>query len=332
MESIPLRRTSERQLQRAARTTTRTEPYAPAPAPPKRRVVRLSNAPSLSKLHTSATEARVISATTATTATTTPTATTATTPTAKARFPSHSPSGPRLGSRLNRPQRESVGSYPSSSHSCTHENSVDREQALQPSHGATPRELKIDHLLSVGHLQKGATDNKENEKPFQRKWAAGKQVSPIPRIDIAAEAIASPERKPLASRSRNTQQAAPPTKVSVPDAAVTTTGATGAANNNSSQTKQRRNILKVNNRIYTRFDCIGKGGTAKVWHVMTENGKMLALKRVSLENAPAAAIKGFLGEVSLLQKLNNVEHVIKLYDSEMNHDKKVLSLVSLTCI
>lgn len=328
MESISLRRTSERQLQRAARTATRAEPYVPAPAPPKRRVVRLSNAPSLSKLHT-ATEARAITATTATTAitvTTTPTATT-TSPTAKARLPSHSPTGPRTGSRHHR-LRESVGSYPSSSHSRARENSVDREQAVQPSQGTTPRELKIDHLLSVGHLQKAPTDNKENEKPFQRKWAAEKQVSPISRRDIAAKAIATPERKPLASRSRNTQQTAPPPKMSALDAATATAGAA----NNCTQIKQRRNILKVNNRIYTRFDCIGKGGTAKVWHVMSENGKMLALKRVSLENAPAAAIKGYLGEVNLLQKLNNVEHVIKLYDSEMNHDKKVLSLVSLACI
>ena len=58
-----------------------------------------------------------------------------------------------------------------------------------------------------------------------------------------------------------------------------------------------------------------------------ENGKMFALKRVSLENADDSTIKGYLGEIDLLKKLGEVERVIKLFDCEMNTEKQVLTLV-----
>lgn len=112
--------------------------------------------------------------------------------------------------------------------------------------------------------------------------------------------------------------------MSVLEAATSTAGAAAA----TTQTKQRRNILKVNNKVYTRLDCLGRGGSGKVYRVMAENGTMMALKRVSLENADEATISGYLGEIDLLKKLTGVDRVVNLFDSEMNHEKQMLSLVS----
>jgi serine/threonine-protein kinase TTK/MPS1 len=60
---------------------------------------------------------------------------------------------------------------------------------------------------------------------------------------------------------------------------------------------------------------------------MAENFSMFALKRVSLEDADELAIKGYKGEIDLLQRLSNVDRVVKLYDFEINEEKQTLSVV-----
>ncbi|KAJ4165610.1 hypothetical protein LMH87_007234 [Akanthomyces muscarius] len=189
----------------------------------------------------------------------------------------------------------------------------------------------IGHLVSVGRLQMPATNDKENEIPFHQKWGkssigADKPPMAPPRIDIAIDKAASPERKPLTAIARNTTPhraaPAPPPKMSVLEAATSTAGAAV-----TTQTKQRRNILKVNNKVYTRLECLGRGGSGKVYRVMAENGTMMALKRVSLENADESTINGYLGEIDLLKKLTGVDRVVNLFDSEMNQEKQMLSLV-----
>ncbi|OAA49316.1 Serine/threonine-protein kinase domain protein [Metarhizium rileyi] len=177
-----------------------------------------------------------------------------------------------------------------------------------------------------------STNDQENEYPitFKRpvKLAAGPplekpNVRPL-HVDLGSARPASPERKPLASIVNNTphRAAPPPPKMSVLEAATSTAGAaatTGA--------KQRRNVLRVNGKCYTRLECLGRGGSAKVYRVTAENGKMFALKRVSLENADDNTIRGYRGEIDLLGKLKGVDRVIDLYDHELNSEKQVLTLL-----
>lgn len=148
---------------------------------------------------------------------------------------------------------------------------------------------------------------------------------PLPSEVPAPRATVSPERKPLSSMSHNTphRPAPPPPKMSVVDVATTSAGAV------TTQVKQRRNVIKVNGKCYTRLDVVGRGGSAKVYRVTAENGKMWALKRVSLEHADENTVRGFKSEIDLLTKLAKVERVISLLDYEMNDEKKVLTLVSL---
>lgn len=160
-------------------------------------------------------------------------------------------------------------------------------------------------------------------------------------IEIGARAVqrpVSPERPILATISQNVQKTPhvvipmhrpappPPPKMSVLDAATSTAGAATT----TQASKKKSIILKVNGRSYQRVDCIGRGGSAKVYRVTAENGKMFALKRVNIENADEHTVKGYKGEINLLQKLSKVERVIQLYDFELNDEKHVLSLVSLS--
>jgi serine/threonine-protein kinase TTK/MPS1 len=111
--------------------------------------------------------------------------------------------------------------------------------------------------------------------------------------------------------------------MSILEAATSTAGAA-----TTQQAARKRNYMKVNGKYYTRLDSLGRGGSAKVYRVAADNGKMFALKRVSIENADEITVRGFKGEIDLLKKLNGCERVINLYDYEMNEEKQVLNLVS----
>ncbi|KAH9887775.1 protein kinase-like domain-containing protein [Xylariomycetidae sp. FL2044] len=178
--------------------------------------------------------------------------------------------------------------------------------------------------------------DQENEAPptFKRTKAASSallekdiaKVSARPlSADVGSLRHTSPDRKILSVLSQNTPRRsapAPPPKMSILDAATSTAGAATTAG-----ASRRRNYMKVNGKCYTRIDSLGRGGSGKVYRVAADNGKMFALKRVSLEGADEITVRGFKGEIDLLKKLNVVERVITLYDYELNAEKQVLSLL-----
>ncbi|KIV84915.1 hypothetical protein PV11_00664 [Exophiala sideris] len=130
----------------------------------------------------------------------------------------------------------------------------------------------------------------------------------------------SPSRQPLVPKSNNTPHRpapAPPPKMSILDAATSNAGS-----------RNKKSVHYVlNGKTYRRLDCIGRGGSSRVFRIMAENYKIFALKRVNLEDADIAAIAGYKGEIDLLKKLENVDRVIRLYDYEINEDKGVLNVM-----
>ncbi|KAL2070863.1 hypothetical protein VTL71DRAFT_13889 [Oculimacula yallundae] len=144
-------------------------------------------------------------------------------------------------------------------------------------------------------------------------------------VDLDILRAATPSERPaLALRSQNTPRrpAPPPPKMSILDAATSTAGAATA-----SHAAGKRNRLKVNGKPFTRLDCIGRGGSSRVYRVMAENSKFFALKRVSLEDADESAVRGFKGEIDLLKRLEGEERVIRLYDYELNEEKSTLTVL-----
>ncbi|KAI0841049.1 kinase-like protein [Hypoxylon sp. FL0890] len=245
------------------------------------------------------------------------------------------------------PDRLASGS-PVSSKSSAARSSQRRELSSAPEDGRVPRsrqtspehdEIPIPHYrMPPPRAELPARHDQENEAPptFKRSKAPvgsflEKEIPKVPARPLSAAEVGgsalrpvSPERKALSSLSQNTPRRAapaPPPKMSILEAATSTAGAatTGAA--------KRRNYMKVNGKCYTRLDSLGRGGSGKVYRVAADNGKMFALKRVSLEGADENTVRGYKGEIDLLKKLSNVERVITLYDYEMNEEKQVLSLL-----
>ncbi|KAJ5718274.1 hypothetical protein N7488_003920 [Penicillium malachiteum] len=130
-------------------------------------------------------------------------------------------------------------------------------------------------------------------------------------------------RKILAIRSNNTphRAAPPPPKMSVLETATATGGAS------TSQSRKKRTQVSINGKHFTRLDCIGRGGSSRVYRVMAENYKIFALKRVNLEDVDPLTLTGYKGEIDLLKKLENVDRVVRLFDWELNSDKHCLSVL-----
>lgn len=179
--------------------------------------------------------------------------------------------------------------------------------------------------------------DQENEAPptFKRnKPASLIQLNKMDKVPLRQQsadlsvmrANVSPLRQPLAARSQNTPRrpAPPPPKMSLLETATATAGAA-----TTSHSSKRRNYIKVNGKNFTRMEVVGRGGSSKVWRVMAENGKVYALKRVSLEDADETAVRGYKGEIDLLRKLEGNDRVVRLLDYEMNDEKQMLSVVSL---
>ncbi|KAI4236063.1 MAG: hypothetical protein LQ349_002787 [Xanthoria aureola] len=178
--------------------------------------------------------------------------------------------------------------------------------------------------------------DQENEPPptFKRNKPSGGALLDRPqkmiirhddKMLIDTPATASPPRQALAPRSQNTPHRPappPPPKMTMLETATATAGAASA-----SQSRKKRNYMSVNSKMFTRMDCIGRGGSSKVYRVMAENFKVFALKRVTLEDQDPAAIQGFKGEIDLLKKLENVDRVVRLFDYEINEEKQTLSVL-----
>lgn len=177
-------------------------------------------------------------------------------------------------------------------------------------------------------------DDQENMPPpmFKRKDHAqdtnqdkleSKLLRGMADTPVRASKHISP-RKVLGVLSENTprRQAPPPPKMSVSDAATKAAGA------DTIKSRKRRQHVVINGKTFSQLKKLGTGGSAVVYCVMAENGKMFAVKRVKLGgDLNDTAIAGFLGEVDLLLKLKDSTRVVRLLDHEMDNAKHTLSLL-----
>ncbi|KAH6660282.1 kinase-like domain-containing protein [Truncatella angustata] len=241
------------------------------------------------------------------------------------------------------PDRVASGSPVSAKNSARHKRhmSVAYEEPRLISRQSSPAprdqgEIRIPHYRAAApRLDVLARQGQENGPPSTLKKSKALEDSilekelqlPSRPLDNEVNLVKSisPERKPLAAVSQNEPRRhapPPPPKMSMLEAATATAGAA-----TTQQAVKKRNYLKVNGKYYTRLDSLGRGGSAKVYRVAADNGKMFALKRVSIENADEGQVRGYKGEIDLLRRLNTCERVINLYDYEMNEEKQVLNLL-----
>jgi len=95
----------------------------------------------------------------------------------------------------------------------------------------------------------------------------------------------------------------------------------------TSKVHKSRTRITMNCRSFQRLDCIGRGGSARVYRVLTDDFRILALKKVSLRGVDEVGVRGFKGEIELLEKLVGVDRVVKLIDWDFDFSTHCLNLV-----
>lgn len=75
---------------------------------------------------------------------------------------------------------------------------------------------------------------------------------------------------------------------------------------------------QINGTTYERVDCIGRGGSSRVFSVLCPTTRnVLALKRVTLDRADKQTVDNYLNEISLLQRLKGHDQIIRLIDHQV---------------
>lgn len=88
-----------------------------------------------------------------------------------------------------------------------------------------------------------------------------------------------------------------------------------------------KNIVHVNSEPYAKLGVIGKGGSCKVYRVLSKDFRVLALKRVKIAGMDEKSIQSYANEISLLRRLGGNPSIINMYDSEVDRAGKSIYLV-----
>ncbi|GAB1605885.1 serine/threonine-protein kinase Nek7-like isoform X1 [Argonauta hians] len=93
------------------------------------------------------------------------------------------------------------------------------------------------------------------------------------------------------------------------------------------ETEEKLRSLVVNNKVYTVVKRVGKGGSSTVYEVFDQRGNRLAVKSINIGGANKFMAQSYKNEVTLLQRLQYSDRIIKLHDYEFDHEKNYLNLV-----
>ncbi|PUU82199.1 kinase-like domain-containing protein [Tuber borchii] len=242
----------------------------------------------------------------------------------------------------NTPEESSTGgrSSPAESQkrsgSSSSSNSMSRAAAIAAAAAALPQGVVVndkENMLPPPTFRRPTINNSYKRLGSSEEKPAPAPVPPVKYqmkslVPSPAKVSPPPKNNVLSTRSSNTplRPAPPPPKMSMLEAVTASAGASATASQQSS--RRQRSVVHVNGKPYRRLDAIGKGGSSKVYKVMAENFKMLAMKKVTFSSQDGeAAIRGYKGEIDLLRKLSGVDRVIRLYDWEVNDEKQCLTML-----
>jgi len=87
------------------------------------------------------------------------------------------------------------------------------------------------------------------------------------------------------------------------------------------------NILRVNSIPFAKLGVIGKGGSCKVYRVLSKECQVLAIKKVKLNGMEQSTIDSYANEIALLKKLRGNPAIIQMFDSEVDRSRNAIFLV-----
>ena len=141
---------------------------------------------------------------------------------------------------------------------------------------------------------------------------------------VARVKAAAASAQPLQPLQPTTEPASSSVAVAANPPAAAAADAAAAAAKVAEEKKKSRPRVRENSEMvvvrgvkYLKLECVGQGGTCKVYKVLCPKRKTYALKRIRLQGREKETIAGFMDEIRLLQSLRGKENIIQLVDAEV---------------
>ena len=175
----------------------------------------------------------------------------------------------------------------------------------------------------------GGSVNRGPVPSFSSSFPSTRRHTPIPgkpAADTLPAQIARPAVDPIAPTTTSSVSAAPAGPQPPAPLAPPPPPAAPSASNNRKIVENEQMVI-VRGIQYTKLECVGKGGSSKVYKVMAPNKKIFALKRIRLNGRDEEAATGFMDEITLLARLKGKSNIIQLIDSEVHKRDGIIYMV-----
>ena len=190
------------------------------------------------------------------------------------------------------------------------------------------------------HYSKESPDASPRETSYQianqspPHYPENAKQSPLPYRDkIVPRNDATPAVREASAASKDRQQAhvfpASQTSAGIPPMATASTAASAKRTVTVPGKRRVTRRFVVNGRPYTITRRLGKGGSGRVYEVISATNKVWALKTVPLKNLDERGKTLIRNEVRLLESLNGADRVVHLVDWAIDEAKKAIHMVSL---
>ncbi|XP_049849211.1 probable myosin light chain kinase DDB_G0279831 [Schistocerca gregaria] len=184
----------------------------------------------------------------------------------------------------------------------------------------------VDKPLSNGHVPPNFVD-----KPLSNGQNTNRATVASESSVGSAQRRESGEARPLvrASPDRQAEKSAG-TKDNSTDSATASQKAFGSLREcwQKASALLKTSVIELKSVPYLNLGLIGKGGSSRVYRVLSPDFTILALKVVSLVDQPPEVLEQYLNEVKLLHSLRGKNrYVIELADAAVNYEKQILMVL-----
>ena len=176
---------------------------------------------------------------------------------------------------------------------------------------------KLSPIVEVSYSTQSSTrTSTRTASSCQSEGTASRKASPEAEVaEPRQEAAAQAPQQPAVRQQQVAPQVAPSQR---PESKPSTSG---------QQVRESSNSVTVHNVKYTVLECVGKGGSSKVYKVISPEHKIFALKRIKLEGREKEAAAGFMDEITLLNRFKGRHHIIQLVDSQIFREAGIIYMV-----